>query len=1034
MVSDCTWTQRAAGSYESNKAVMQFDEEAVSEEVILHEMIHAVTLRLLKAPIDTLTDAQKAARVELESMFAAVKKNTNLAREYGITNIAEFASEMLSNRVLQNKLANVKWTGGGNMVTRFINKVLAFLGLKEGVDFNKQATQNILNLFEKAMPMTEGRQIDNVASVLRGVFPNTEPKFAAGISKEAQAAAGRQVARTSGFMASLFSPAAAAPESSKTNRALAWRTQLLDRFAPIEELLRKGVERGVIPDMQLFQTLYYMRFGEQVNQYVAQAASNGVVRRVKAADGTHTFEAVEGDNIARIAETLRDAGIGNEQAAEEMFTTWMAGLRAGQGQIGWDKLNFKDAKQAKADWDAVNKDVQNNSKIKDAFESARKQYRQYNKDLLTFLSDSGAMSRDEAVRLSALDYVPFYRKNGEEVELMIDREKIVKIGNLKNQPYLKELIGGEDSILPFFESALQNTRMILDMGMRNIQTKDVAYVLQKMGSAEIRKGSGPAGTNIVRFREGGEMKHAVIDDAYGVPADLLVKGLEGIKTTIPAVVRLMSYPANLLRKTVTIMPTYALRQAIRDPLNAWMVTGGNFAPIASSFKELTKMVGGKSETQSILQQAGAISSNVFTGDKQDITRILRDTVGGKAGWQKLVAKAEGFAIQGDSSTRAVLYNMYREKGMTHMQALLGSLESMNFSRRGVSPSMQFMSMMVPFFNAQIQGLDVLWRAGKGVSLFQKEMNVQALMLKRGFMMAAGTMAYAALMQDDESYKNATPEQRALNWFIPLPGVEASLRVPIPFELGYAFKSIPEMVFNVAFGDQKAGEAMKAFGALAYQTVPVGMPQGMKPIVEVATNYSFFTGSPVESDRMQGLTKSERYSPNTTELAKMLSAATFGTVSPMQVEHLVRGYTGSLGITLLQIPNVAIRPLTDQAERPTKLINEYPVIGTLFQPADGRGVVNAAYDRLEEFQQAKRTYNTMIAEGRGADAKAFAQKYSTEIALNSFGGSFRQEMGELAKLKRGIAASKTLTPDQKRDRVQEIKRLEIRMSRRIKDLS
>jgi hypothetical protein len=1032
--------KRAAGSYESNKAVMQFDEEAVSEEVILHEMIHAVTLRVLKAPIDTLTDAQKAARVELESMFAAVKKNTNLAREYGITNIAEFASEMMSNRVLQNKLASVKWTGGGNMFTRFINKVLAFLGLKEGVDFNKQATQNILNLFEKAMPMTEGRQIDNVASVLRGVFPNTAPKFATGISKEAQAAAGRQVAQTKGFvdkfMSSLFSPSA----------SLAWRTQLLDRFAPIEELLKKGVARGLIPDMQLFQTLYYMRFGEQVNQYVAQAASNGVVQRVRAEDGTYTFNAVEGDNIARIAETLRGAGIGNEQATERAFTTWLAGLRAGQGKIGWDKLNFKDPKQAKADWDAVNKDVQNNPKIRDAFESARKQYRQYNKNLLTFLSESGAMSREEAARLSALDYVPFYRKNGDEVELMIANEGPVRMGNIKNQPYLTELVGGEMSILPFFTSALQNTRMILDMGMRNIQTKDVAYVLQKMGSAEIRKGSGPANPNIVRFREDGEMKHAVIasDKMYArkgskdldeteIPADLLVKGMEGIKTTIPAVVRLMSYPANLLRKTVTIMPTYALRQAIRDPLNAWMVTGGNFAPIASSFKELAKMVGGKSETQSILQQAGAISSNVFTGDKQDIERILRDTVGGKAGWQKLVAKAEGFAIQGDSSTRAVLYNMYREKGMTHMQALLGSLESMNFSRRGVSPSMQFMSMMVPFFNAQIQGLDVLWRAGKGESLFQKEMNVQALMLKRGLMLAAGTMAYAALMQDDESYKNATPEQRALNWFIPLPGMEASLRVPIPFELGYAFKSIPEMVFNVAFGDQKTGDAMKALGALAYQTVPVGLPQGIKPIVEVATNYSFFTGSPVESARMQGLTKSERYSPNTTELAKMLSAATFSTVSPMQVEHLVRGYTGSLGITLLQVPNVAIRPLTDQAERPTKLLNEYPVIGTLFQPADGRGVVNAAYDRLEEFQQAKSTYNTMVAEGRQADAKAFAQKYSTEIALNSFGGSFRQEMGELAKLKRGIAASKTLTPDQKRDRIQEIKRIEIRMARRVNEL-
>jgi hypothetical protein len=1031
--------KRAAGNYKAREGVIQIDEEAVSEEVILHEMIHAATLRALKGPVDRLNDAQKAARGELESMFASVKNNTKLAREYGITSVEEFVAELMSNRVLQEKLASVKWTGGGNMVTRFINKVLAFLGLKEGVDFNKQATQNILNLFEKAMPMTEGRQIDNVASVLRGVFPNTEPKFATGVSKEAQAAAGRQVAQTKGFvdkfMSSLFSPSA----------SLAWRTQLLDRFAPVEELLKKGVARGLIPDMQLFQTLYYMRFGEQVNQYVAQAANTGVVKRVKAEDGTYTFEAVEGDNISRIAETLRGAGIGNEQAAEKMFTAWMAGLRAGQGKIGWDKLNFKDPKKARDDWNTVNKDVQSNPQIKDAFESARKQYRQYNKDLLTFLSDSGAMSSDEAVRLSELDYVPFYRIDGDAVELIIDREKTVQIGNIKNQPYLKELVGGEDTVMPFFTSSLQNTRMILDMGMRNIQTKDVAYVLQKMGSAEIRKGSGPAGTNIVRFREDGEMKHAVIAsdkmytrkgskdrDETEIPADLLVKGMEGIKTTIPFFVRAMSYPSNLLRKTVTIMPTYALRQAIRDPLNAWLVTGGNFTPIASSFKELAKMVGGKSETQSVLEKSGAISSAVFTGDKQDLERILRDKIKGTTGWRKRVAQAEGFAIMGDSSTRAVLYNMYREKGMTHMQALLGSLESMNFSRRGVSPSMQFMSMMVPFFNAQIQGMDVLWRAGRGQSLFQKEMNVQALMMKRGLWLAAGTIAYAALMQDDESYKNATPEQRALNWFIPLPGMEASLRVPIPFELGYAFKSIPEMVFNVAFGDQKAGDAAKAIGALVYQTVPIGMPQGVKPIVEVATNYSFFTGAPVESARMQNLAKGERFTPNTTEVAKMLSFVSGSTLSPIQVDHLIRGYTSTLGITLAQIPNVVIRPFTDQAERPTKLINEYPVIGTLFQPSDGRGIVNAAYDRIEEFQQAKSTLNTMIAEGRQAEAKAFAQKYSTEIALNSVGGSFRQQMGELAKLKRAVGASKTLTPDQKRDRIQEIKRLEIKLARRINE--
>jgi len=345
-------------------------------------------------------------------------------------------------------------------------------------------------------------------------------------------------------------------------------------------------------------------------------------------------------------------------------------------------------------WEKINQEVQNNPKLKAAFDKARDQYRQYNANLLDLLADSGAMSREKAAELKSIDYVPFYRVDGEAVELMIDKENRVQIGNITSQPYLKELVGGEDSILPFFSSALQNTNLLMDMALRNIQTKDVAYVLEKLGGSKIRDNSGPAGKNIIRFREHGEMKHAVIDtDAYGVPADLLVKGMEGIKTTIPAVVRLMRYPANLLRKTVTMFPTYALRQAIRDPLNAWLVTGGDFTPIASSFKELGKMVAGKSELEETLQRAGAISSNVFSGDKQDMEMILRNMAGGKGGWQKIIARAEGFAIQGDSSTRAVLYDMYRKKGMTHMQALLGSLESMNFSRRGVSPSMQFMSMI-----------------------------------------------------------------------------------------------------------------------------------------------------------------------------------------------------------------------------------------------------------------------------------------------------------------------------------------------------
>ena len=135
--------------------------------------------------------------------------------------------------------------------------------------------------------------------------------------------------------------------------------------------------------------------------------------------------------------------------------------------------------------------------------------------------------------------------------------------------------------------------------------------------------------------------------------------------------------------------------------------------------------------------------------------------------------------------------------------------------------------------------------------------------------------------------------------------------------------------------------------------------------------------------------------------------------------------------VLAVPDLLARPLMSDVERPERLITEYPGLSSLFQPADGRGVISEAFDRIEDFQQAKSTYNKMIEDGRLAEAKAFAQKYATEIAANSMGGSFRQKMGELAKIRRAIAGSTTLSAAEKRERITQVKKLEIELARRIR---
>ena len=90
-------------------------------------------------------------------------------------------------------------------------------------------------------------------------------------------------------------------------------------------------------------------------------------------------------------------------------------------------------------------------------------------------------------------------------------------------------------------------------------------MLNKIGIAStIGQGAGPASPDTVRFKHKGEDHFVVIDtDLYGIPASLIVKGMEGIKTTIPAAIRMLGMPADILRKFVTRNPAYAIKQAIR---------------------------------------------------------------------------------------------------------------------------------------------------------------------------------------------------------------------------------------------------------------------------------------------------------------------------------------------------------------------------------------------------------------------------------------------------------------------------------------
>ena len=812
---------------------------------------------------------------------------------------------------------------------------------------------------------------------------------------------------------------------------LSGRVQFVDQYAALDAAMKKGLDAGVISDLEAEQAGYYLRFGQQANAFATQALTNGplaLVKQMTKRGMEFVYKSAPGANMVKVAQALEKSGIKNSTELEHMFTIYAAGKRA--KQVGWKKLNFDNPDAVEQDYNRLMEELKGNAKARAAFEEAAKIYKEYNNGLVDFAAQTGYLSQQKAAELKATDYVPFYRVQGGELQLMVDKERPIRIANMKDEPMLHELVGDNTQILPIFTSSAQNAFVLTRMGLRNQMMKDNVMLLGRLGIAsKIGKGAGPQGPNTVRYKVKGEDNFAVIDsDMYGIPADLIVKGMEGIKTTIPMAIKIMGMPANVLRKFVTRNPAYAVRQAIRDPLTAWFTTGTDGVPVLNSFKELGKMVAGRSKEEIELMQAGAISSNVMTGDEQDMAKALRDMSLGRSGWTKLMMKADALAMQGDAATRAVIYKDSLAKGMSEMQAYMRTLESMNFSRRGLSPSMQMLSTVIPFFNAQIQGLDVLYRAFTGKMPYSEQLKIRQKLYTRGLLLAAGTLAYAAAMEDDEAYKRAKPEERLGNWFVYTPFSDEPMKVPIPFELGYLFKALPEAVFNTAAEDERADDITKGMGKLVALSNPFALPAAIKPATEVILGRSFFGGD-IESKReLTTMMPGERYRDTTTEFAKMLGSVTGDAgLTPIKIDYLIRGYTGALGVAIASLANPILNTEASAVEQPTMKTSKMPFIGGLFQPVEGRGTLDAAYERILEIQQVQGTYKRLLEEGKDKEADAFLDKYENKLVSVNFSGRVREQLGKLATMRRNVVAA-DLTRAEKDEMLKEIDEQQVLIAR------
>jgi hypothetical protein len=908
------------------------------------------------------------------------------------------------------------------------NKFLDSMSRKDGI--TKDSTYNYVDFADKE----QGAQIvaTNIERVgkAKGVLLSRKPQFANADFERVSSTVTKTVAQDKTWW-----------DSIKANlTGLAFETQLVDRFAGFERLAK------YMEPLKGTQMLYYLRSYDQRMNIVSKAVSDGApsIREIKRDDGRveRLVETTGGASIAGVVNKLKEANqyIGNGEAVNQVFTTYMAAIRA--KNKGIETLNFGTDKDGKpvlteAMLDEVTALVNKNKALKDIFEEARTEYNKYNRDLLDFVASTGALSKTLVKKLVAEDdYIPFYRERKGVVELVIGNENPIRIGSIADQPYLDKLVGGDTAIIDFMNSSVQNTNMLVDMGMRNLATKNAVMELVDLKAATLVKKAD--GSDVVKFKVDGDDRYAIVatekvmignkEFETGVPADILVKGMEGIPTQMPFLFRVMAMPAQILRKAITLSPLYMAKQLFRDSLAAPILSGADFTPVLGALKEINGAAKEK------LEKRGIVGGQYFRGTSEDLSMILREISDGQSGWMKALGRFEAMGMEADALTRRAQYNSYIEQGLSEMEATLMSLESMNFNKRGASPSVHVANALIPFFNAQIQGLNVMYKAMSGKMPFNDQLRIREKMLQRGGMMAAATFAYAVMMEDDEAYKNATPDQKYGNWFIRLPGLDEPVKVPVPFEIGYIFKAIPEALYNSMTTEHGGEEAVKAFKQILLQTIPggssYGIPQAAKPLIEVGLGKSFYTGRDILSAREKQLLPEEQYRVNTSDAAKLVGS-TLG-ISPINIEALVSGYTGTMGLAFLQAISLGV-PAKETPERAVRRLSEYPILGGAFQPNDAGGIINSVYERMNEVLQVKNTVNKLVEEGKVQEAEALITKRGTDYMQAELANTFKTNMNMLTQAERAVAAS-NMTPEAKRKQLDEIRKIKIALANTTREIS
>jgi hypothetical protein len=515
---------------------------------------------------------------------------------------------------------------------------------------------------------------------------------------------------------------------------------------------------------------------------------------------------------------------------------------------------------------------------------------------------------------------------------------------------------------------------------------------------------------------------------------------------------MMGSLTSLLRKGVTLGPAFILRNPVRDTLQVWMQggLGSNLIPPIGDYKDgIISVIRNSPEFQR-LKQAGVSGSGIRQENIKKTAAAIREKIG--IGQQDTMQKFLGLLAKplgllekaseaSEGISRVQVYKNALEKTGDEAEALFAAMETINFSRRGTSRGAQIAVALLPFFNARLQGLDVFYRTVKGDPMVPKELAPDGARTARIRMayVAGLSMAYAAAMAGTKAWQNATDEERDNNIFIPVDWIDGVkegtvLKFPIPQEFGLLTKMLPERLMAWYLQQDDGADVVNAISRSVIGTLKFDLiPQAIRPLYENAANFDIYTQKPIENAYLQRLLPEQRYTEYTSELYKKIAEETG--LPPVKLDHLVRGYTGTIGAFTADAIGMTIGYGKGTASPERFSLSEpylLPAVGQLFKSANGRKAVENLYELDEAATMAVSTLRA-VSKGQREMSPEQQEELRSMLYTGKQIAPALKRIERLNKMKRTVMASPDLSAQEKRDQLNSIQEEMVSVSSQVKDI-